>query len=64
MPNMTEKLGRFTAKIMAEASAEAQRSMDQVQQERQVCHVTIHAEYRIAYDDTAEAGSRGANFLL
>ena len=34
MPNMTEKLGRFTAKIMAEASAEAQRSMDQVQQER------------------------------
>ena len=34
MPDMSEKLGRFTAKIMAEASAEVQRSMDQLQQER------------------------------
>ena len=35
MPDMSEKLGRFTAKIMAEASAEVQRSMDQLQQEYQ-----------------------------
>lgn len=34
MPKMSEKLSRFTAKILAEAAAEAQRSMDQVQQER------------------------------
>lgn len=34
MPDMTEKLDRFTAKILAEASAETQRAMDEVQQQR------------------------------
>ena len=34
MPDMSEKLDRFTAKILAEASAENQRAMDQVQQQR------------------------------
>ena len=34
MPDMTDKLGRFTAKILAEASAEARQEMDQAQQER------------------------------
>ena len=34
MPDMTEKLDRFTAKILAEASAETQRAMDQVRQQR------------------------------
>ena len=34
MPDMTDKLGRFTAKMLAEASAEAQQAVDQAQQER------------------------------
>ncbi|WP_297209728.1 V-type ATP synthase subunit E [uncultured Flavonifractor sp.] len=34
MAEMTDKLDRFTAKILAEASAESQRAMDQVQQQR------------------------------
>ena len=34
MPDMTEKLDRFTAKILAEASEESRRAMDQAQQKR------------------------------
>ena len=34
MPDMTEKLDRFTAKILAEASEESKRAMDQAQQKR------------------------------
>ena len=54
MPDMSEKLGRFTAKIMAEASAEVQRSMDQLQQER---HAALRkAEEQIRrVEETAES---------
>ena len=34
MPDMTEKLDRFTAKILAEASAETRRAMDQAEHQR------------------------------
>lgn len=35
MPDMTDKLDRFTAKILAEASDERRRAMDEAEQQRQ-----------------------------
>ena len=35
MPDMNQKLDRFTAKIMAEAAAESRRAMDEVQHRRE-----------------------------
>lgn len=35
MPDMTEKLDRFTAKILAEASAETKRAMDETEHQRE-----------------------------